>query len=237
MRKFVFGCKLFDEEQSCMANETEIPTELLQKYSSFCKKDYITGFDLEFQCEKVVSVAKRITLEKEQYDEVKSIYQNLYPCEIEISIFAKKITRAKLLQEILATVNYRGGNSPYSQVIAYYPRGNFKNICDMEKRPAIITSLLVINIFKFVNGSEISVPQVIADCRFLKYTEHKNYFGVNSPLKIWSTEKEHPCYIPLKFISGRFVTCMEELYIDKIGNRTVPNTYNLLIQLPSKSIV
>ena len=146
------------------------------------------------------------------FAEVESLFKNLYPVEIEISLFIKRITRLSYLKEIYATKTYRGENSPYSQCTALYPTQNVSDVSEMEKRPAIILDLFEITLHR--NGD--SASQVAAFCRFLKKKDQRdqiNHYGVNSSLKIWSTEFEVPCLIAIKYIYGPFVYCKEEIIV------------------------
>ena len=237
MRKLVMGSQLYDQEASVDLNEFETSCEALNQFSLFCNKQLITGFDLEFQFEKILSVPRKLVLEKEIVDDLTCFYQRLYPCEVKISTFARKLTRVEFNNQTLASNSYRGGNSPYAQIVARYPNVNQFDAHQMVIRPALITSIIEVLIVRIEGNREVCIPQIVVLCRFFKETNHKNHFGINSPLKLWSTELEHSTYLPVKLVCGRFVCCKEELTIDRLGNRLVPNSYNLIIRLPSKSVV
>lgn len=235
MRKFVSGSQHFNEE---LEDDCDMSQEAAQNMMSLNSKNIILGADLEFSCERIVSVARKIVLTSVMLSEIRSLFKSLYGHEIRISPFVKKFCRVNFCNNILTTNKYRGANSPYCQVIAHYPNETpVNNISEMEKRPAIITELLEVLVVKSLNGKDVSVPHVVAECRFLQKVKYKNHFGVNNPVKLWSVEMENSCIIPLKFISGRFVCCKEEVQVEHIRNVSVSDIFNLVICLPSKSIL
>lgn len=235
MRKFVSGSQLNNEE---LPEHSGMLQETVQNMISLNDKDTILGIDLEFFCERIVSVAHKFVLPSVMLSDIQKLFNVLYGQEIRVSPFVKKFCRVDFCNNILATKKYRGTNSPYSQVIALYPgEAVINNISEMEKRPAIITELLQVMIVKHCDGKDVSVSHIIADCKFLRQSQYKNHFGVNNPVKLWCVELEESCIIPIKFISGRFVCCKEEVQVETIRNVPVHDLFNLVICLPSKSIV
>ena len=230
MRKFVSSSQI--HEDVAISNEEE-ESIYFDKMLKLREKEKLNGFDLEFQSEKILCVPKKRALTEEMFAEVESLFKNLYPVEIEFSPFIKRITRLSYLKEIYATKTYKGENSPYSQCTALYTTQNVSDVSEMEKRPAIILDLFEVTLHR--NGD--SASQVAAFCRFFKKTDQINHYGVNSSLKIWSKEFEVPCLIPIKYIYGRFVYCKEEIIVGRLRNVPISNTFNVVVKLPSKSIL
>jgi len=87
-----------------------------------------------------------------------------------------------------------------------------------------------------MEGVEQPVSHFIARCSWLKSSQHKNLFGINNQDKLWSTEIEDSCFIPVKFIKKRYVSCKDEIIVGRIGNNPIHDKLIAVIPLPSKSI-
>lgn len=133
----------------------------MKKLASLREKSNVCGDDLEFRCETSLSLMKKRTLAQKDFAYIEQMFEMLYQNQVRISLFVKHVTRIRYLNEILAAANYRGGDSPYSKVIAWYPYskeliGDFRLT---EVRPAIITSLYEVKVIKL--WKELSNLQVI----------------------------------------------------------------------------
>ena len=63
-----------------------------------------------------------------------------------------------------------------------------------------------------------------------------HFYGFNSPVKLWLIETESVSFIPVTFITGRYVACTEELKFQN-NNSRYSDIINIVIKLPIKSIV
>ena len=214
-------------------------SEVISQYLLLNNKTTVGGEDLEFKCEQPLSLGKMFPLSKGVSDELLALFESLYPFQnIRIRTFSKRYSRIDLFNETIAVKGYRGTFLPYSKVFAKFPvGGDYSKFVEMEQRPAVVEDLLEVGVIREVDGKEKLVFHLIAECNFFKCTRHINFYGSNNPLKLWDTQFEVSLFVPVKFIRGRYVSTLEEIPTDTIRNKTICNTYNVVIPLPSKSII
>ena len=238
MRQFVSCSKLFDDRAEFTGlEELEKDYQVTRRMVALNQKMTICGEDLEFPCCKKLSIQKKYIFTQEEFCEIESMFQKLYRSKIRLSQFATKLTRVEYLNQVIGISDYRGKDSPYSRVIARYPGDDLNDFGMMEHRPAVILKLLEVLILRSENGNEIPFSHIIAECKWLKPCLHKNLRGINNSCKIWSTQYEPSSYIPLTFVIQRYVSCKEEIEVPFISNIRSYDTVNVVIPLPSKSIV
>ena len=123
MRKFVGASQvLSDVAVEGDIKETKSSHEMLLKMVNLRQKEVITGFDLEFDFEKILSLATPYPLKEEEHDDVLKLFQELYSgTDVRVDVYSKKITWVEMFNEVLAINKYRGNDSPYSKVIAFNP--------------------------------------------------------------------------------------------------------------------
>ena len=239
MRKFVTGSQLRADENCSSNNNEEMEIEI--KLLKIRQSERISGEDLEFSCEKMLSVVRKSTLSKDDMENISSLFQKLYgEAFVRVSLFIKKLVRVKMMNEVISSYSYRGGKSPCSFVIARYPNENY-NFDEKSERPAMIVAMYEIQIVKHnIEGKESYASHLIANLNWFKEHQSKNFYGINSPTKIWSTEYEQyseRSFLPLKFIIRRCVCCKEEITLQRIGNLNCSDIVNVVIPLPSHSIL
>ena len=144
------------------------------------------------------------------------------------------MTRIEFLGETLAVNKYRSNNSPYSFVMAKIP--NVNGVAGSEEEAGVITALYEVSMQRMIEGEVSCVSHYIAECQWLTQHDKKHFYGFNSPVKLWSTEIESVSFIPVKFITGRYVACKEELKFEN-NNSRYSDIANIVIKLPTKSIV
>ena len=81
--------------------ETKSSHEMLLKMVNLRQKEVITGFDLKFDCEKILSLATRYPLKEEEHDNVLKLLQKLYSgIDVRVAVYSKKITRVEMFNEV-----------------------------------------------------------------------------------------------------------------------------------------
>ena len=137
-------------------------------------------------------------------------FKQLYGCTfVCVSSLMKEMTRIKFLGETLAVNNYRINNSLNSFVMAKTP--NVNGIVESEEEAGVIRALYEVSVERMREGEVSCISHYIAECQWLTQRKKKHLYGFNSPVKLWSTEIESATFIPVKFITGRYEACKEEL--------------------------
>lgn len=232
MRKFVSNLQMHDEDDDEIDDTFYIRSLRL---AAFHTKREICNTDIEFSFCQNISVASQTVLAVNVLDSIAKMMQIYYDIPIRISPIAKKFSRIEYQNQILATNKYRGGNSPYSKILARYPVGNESDLVSMPIRPSIITEILEIVVIKETNLTKFSM--VVLNCQWLKETEYKHLYGIRNTNELWSTEFISSCYIPVQFVKGRCVMCMEKVFVSRIANLNCYDNFNIIIPLPSKSFL
>lgn len=235
MRKFEVKSQVLGVGTDVTEEENECA--YLSKMISFKNLSTICGSDLEFQFGNISSLSTRGILLAGSIEALENIFKELYNCDLRISPFVKKFSRINACGETFSINKYRGNQSPYSQIVARYPAEGYINLSSMEGRPAVIHDLFEVTVIRISNKRETPVSHIMAECKFYKETEHKHFYGVNSPLKVWSTEFELLTFIPFKFVIGRYACCKQELQVQAYRNMRFSDVFNVVINLPSKSII
>lgn len=242
MRKFVTNCNIRMENEELLQTNTDVRASQIEALMQKVRHNIdISGFDLEFMCENILSVARRSVVCQLDMESINVVFSKMYgESFLRIATFMKKVTRIDVLHEVVATNAYRGGNSPYSFIIARYPTDTFVFDTNIE-RPAIVNAIYEVQVIrKDAIVEEKIVKHLILKCQWFKVHTHKNFYGVSCPMKLWSTEFEPyspKCFIPAKVVHKRFVCCKEEIVLERIGNIQRSDTVNIVIPLPSRSIL
>ena len=159
---------------------------------------------------------------------------------LRVSKFAKSIKRCSVGQNLFVINDYGGGNHLSSFVMARC-LGNDINFSSLAIRPAIVRKILEIDVFTKSCNKEICFNYFVAECQWFKQHQFQDYYGVNCPTKVWSTdfeEKNVLSFIPLKFIESKFVCCKELItFKDSACRYPLADNVNIVIPLPSKSIL
>ena len=122
MRKFVTSSNLlkFLSQKSTKSQlETMKSDSLLYKIRNVSN---LNGYQLEFLCEKPLSVLKRVTL-----CPIKDLFNKLYGEDAvrRVSLLVKRATRLQIANKIVTTCTYQASNSANCYILGRYLGGNF----------------------------------------------------------------------------------------------------------------
>lgn len=234
MRKFVLGSVLnFDSQCNPDMN-------FLKARQMFFinQRPHINGIELEFKCSVNLSVSKKCTLPLVELHKIESMLQGLYDGPIHVQHFVQRMKRVEFLGQVFANKVYRSKNtSSYSRILARHPVGDARHISTMDVKPGVIIDLLEVIVEREENGEIKCVPTMIVKCFFYRTVEYRKFFGVNSGIELWSTQVTNFCYIPMKFILGRYACVKERITVARINHLNCSDNFNVVIRLPSKSVL
>ena len=127
MRKFVTSSNLlkFVSEKSTKSQLDKLKSDfLLYKIRNVSN---LNGYQLEFLCEKPLSVLKRVTLCHEDVSHIKDLFNKLYgedAVRCWVSLFVKRATRLQIANKIVTTCTYQARNSTNCCILGRYLGGN-----------------------------------------------------------------------------------------------------------------
>lgn len=191
-------------------------------------QDNLHGNSLEFKCEYPRTVCHLHVFTDADRREIEELYRRLYRDEsIRIKAFVKRCKRLVLGNDMVSTASPRGVQTPYSMILARWPA------VDSSIRPAHVVGLYNIELLN-------ETSHFIAKVKWLKEHEHRYSFGRNSNLEVWCTDFLSEAtfnFIPVKFITGRFVAVVQDLDVTGESNYPLVDRVNMVIALPSRSTV
>ncbi|XP_057311059.1 uncharacterized protein LOC130648935 [Hydractinia symbiolongicarpus] len=241
MRKFIIGCQvrafnLLEDDFTDMLKlssdkETVHSQESLLKLQKVRDSDKVVGTELEFTgCEEKLSKATQFSLPGHQIDELTKLFSSLYRhMDIKrVSRFIVQIKRVMLGNEVICSKHYIRSNGHGSFLKARYNHGDYFDFEPKELRPAVVNGIYEIKVV----FSDRVVNHIVVDVSWFKKHVQYNFFGVNSPMKVWCTEIDKRSLIPLKFVHGRILVLKEQIRISKQHVDIV----KVCISLPSKSL-
>ena len=236
MRKLV-AYSHFPKEEDQNVEEVEMD-HFHQMIGLRSKSGKIEGEDLEFVCEKLASIPRQFLYDADLIEELKKLYQGFYKqYTIRISRFVKTYSRVIFQNETIAIQTYRSSNSPYSQIMAYYPDPESEDdfsFSAMKVRPAIVKSILEITVICDDGVQPKQVKHTVCNCFFYRATKHEDALGASN--MVFETLFEEPCFIPVKFITGRFICQKEDILVEVEENVWKKLNFQVVIPLPTKSL-
>ena len=229
MRKFVTCAKLnaFIDESANVSNKVEFNT--IEQLHKCLQTNSIDFTCLSFLCEKGLGQTKTITFDEEsvsQLIEMFHTYCNL-PDVSRVSYVGKSNLRLQIGNQIVSTKGYKG-SSPYSFVSARWRNKDNSFVF----RPAVVVNLFEI---KYINNDESTCCFWVAEVQWFREHEKKNFYGFNSPTKIWCTTFERTAcnrLIPARFIKNRIICCKEHVKFHQLTDLV-----NLVTDLPFKYLI
>lgn len=240
MRQFQSGFQLrncstpvyLDDDRTKFDWESEAKRNLLMFSTSFSLNEFN-----DMQIERLLATPSLLALSPSDNHLIASFFIKTNPHEnVRIGHFVEKIKRCDVSGTIIDT-----RKDISSLVIARY----FGKEIDLESvifRPAEIINIYRIKIFRKIdNGQETKSEQIILECNWLKKHPYVDFYGVNSPTKIWASDfesKSAASFIPSTFIKSRFVFVKETVnFTDGASRFPLCDSVKIVIPLPSKSII
>ena len=234
MRKLIIGSRLYFDDQ--YKDQTDFFKALKMVYIN--NKSDINGPELEFSCCVNLSVFKKCTIPLHELGRIESSLQKLYDEPVQLLHFVKKLKRVEFLGQVFARKDYRSKNiSVHSRILARHPVEDMRQTSSMAIKPGVIIDLFEVMLERKENEKIISVPIMMVKCFFYEPVEYQHFFGVNSGISLWSTETTNYHYIPMKFITGRYACVKEKIVVKQIGHLNCSDIFNVVIGLPSKSVL
>ena len=244
MRRFVSSTQLLQNVPECLLKFSKSESEI-NAFSSIYELVKIRNSTnvnpdlLQLTTEKPLSVLHQFALHSDDLFHLTSLFNKVYKNDVvkRVALMAKKAKRVSIGNEVFATKSYRGGNTSYCNGIARWPGNND----DIILRPMIIESLFLVQVIVIKDGEEMRYFHWVAECLWLKNHEYVNFFGINCPTKLWSTEFENyseQSFIPLKYIHSRYVSCKELVDFTQPNSKLrLSDVVNIIIPIPTKSIL
>ena len=219
------------EELQMKATEDSCNPKDMRKLWSLRYKKEVTGLDLEFSCERPLSVFRLSTLTVDEENQVRDLFFQLYGTEVRISTLAKECKRLSLGNEMVACKTPRLNS--YSLVLARYPDFSDPQI---SLRPAMVIGLHQVSVMH-QDGTKAS--HFIGKVKWLKPNTNKHFFGQNANLDIWCTDFDAHAkpFIPAKYISNRVTLIKIDLDLTKGGRLPLVDRVYIMVKLPTKSIL
>jgi hypothetical protein len=153
-----------------------------------------------------------VSLPSCSFEDLLNLFSILYKDKtMRISKFVTQIKRVMLGNEVICSKHYIRSNGHGTYIIlAKYPGITLNLNSFIKNRPAVINAIYEIKIV----FTDFTVNHIVIDVSWFKEHDMKNFFGVNSPMKIWCTEFEDTSVlklVPLKFVCGRILVIKESV--------------------------
>ena len=147
-----------------------------------------------------------------------------------ISSFVQKVKRLSLDNEIICC------NSANSYVLAVY-LNNQSSPFTFDTRPAIVKNIYLVNVILVEGSIERHASHWLCEVDWLKVHQQKNFYGINSPTKIWDTQVEPfslKSFVHAKLIVGHYVCYKKQVRFTDERSVSYHDKVNIITPLPSE---